>query len=156
MSRELPPNPSLESLRKQAKQRQRTMPPGKLADAQHLLAREYGYATWAALKSHVVTLGLPPVEALTVNVRDGDALRVENSSKLIRNCGRGSMSRCRTTALARMLCLQRCNEATGPRSMSCCTRAQTSASEPIGGRVASACSMIAIRAWSIFWSSAAR
>jgi hypothetical protein len=46
MSNELPPNPSLESLRKQAKQRQRTMPQSKLADAQYLLAREYGFATW--------------------------------------------------------------------------------------------------------------
>ncbi len=76
MSRELPANPRLESLRKQAKQRQRTMPQGKLADAQHLLAREYGFATWAKLKSHVVTMGLPPAEALTVAVRDSDAHRV--------------------------------------------------------------------------------
>jgi len=76
MSNELPPNPSLESLRKQAKQRQRTMPQSKLADAQYLLAREYGFATWAKLKSHVVTLGLPPAEALTVTVRDGDSQRV--------------------------------------------------------------------------------
>jgi ankyrin repeat protein len=76
MSNELPPNPSLESLRKQAKQRQRTMPQGKLADAQYLLAREYGFATWAKLKAHVVTLGLPPAEALTVTVRDGDSQRV--------------------------------------------------------------------------------
>jgi hypothetical protein len=76
MSHELPPNPSLESLRKQAKQRQRTMPQGNLADAQYLLAREYGFATWAKLKSHVVTLGLPPAEALTVTVRDGDSQRV--------------------------------------------------------------------------------
>jgi len=77
MSRELPAHPSLESLRKQAKQLQRAMPQGKLADAQHALAREYGFPTWAKLKSHVVTLGLPPAEALRVTVSDGDAQRVK-------------------------------------------------------------------------------
>jgi ankyrin repeat protein len=76
MSRELPANPSLESLRKQAKQQQRAMPHGKLADAQHALAREYGFPTWAKLKLHVVTLGLPPAEALKVTVCDSDAQRV--------------------------------------------------------------------------------
>ncbi len=78
MSRELPAKPSLEFLRKQAKQIQRTTPQGKLADAQHALAREYGFANWAGLKSHVVTLGLPPAEALTAAVRDLDAQRVRN------------------------------------------------------------------------------
>ena len=38
MSRELPAKPSLEYLRKQAKQLQRSMCRGKLADAQHALA----------------------------------------------------------------------------------------------------------------------
>jgi hypothetical protein len=41
MSRELPAKPSLESLRKQAKQLHRTMPQGRLSDAQHVLARGY-------------------------------------------------------------------------------------------------------------------
>ena len=77
MSRELPAKPSLEYLRKQAKQLQRTMPQGKLSDVQHLLAREYGFSTWARLKSHVVTLGLPPAEALKVAVCDSDAQRVQ-------------------------------------------------------------------------------
>jgi ankyrin repeat protein len=77
MSRELPAKPSLEYLRKQAKQLQRTMPQGKLSDAQHLLAREYGFSTWARLKSHVVTLGLPAAEALKVAVCDSDAQRVQ-------------------------------------------------------------------------------
>ena len=58
MSRELPKRPRLEYLRKQAKELLRTMPQGKLADAQHTLANEYGFATWAKLKSHVVTLGV--------------------------------------------------------------------------------------------------
>src|SRR6516225_5778194 len=76
MSRELPKRPRLEYLRKQAKELLRTIPQGKLADAQHTLANEYGFATWAKLKSHVVTLGLGPAEALTVAVRDNDAQRV--------------------------------------------------------------------------------
>jgi hypothetical protein len=41
-----------------------------------VLAREYGFSTWARLKSHVVTLGLPPAEALKVAVCDSDAQRV--------------------------------------------------------------------------------
>jgi len=76
MSRDLPEKPSLEYLRKQAKQLSRTRPYGKLADAQHTLANEYGFATWAKLKSHVVTLGLSPAEALTVAVCDNEAQRV--------------------------------------------------------------------------------
>ncbi|MGA8089587.1 MAG: ankyrin repeat domain-containing protein [Terracidiphilus sp.] len=78
MSRELPANPSLEYLRKQAKQLQRTTSQGKLADAQRALAREYGFADWARLKSYVITLGLPPAEALTVAIRDQDAQRVRD------------------------------------------------------------------------------
>ena len=76
MSRQLPAKPSLESLRKQAKQLQRTTPAGKLADAQHALAQEYGFANWARMKSYVVTLGLPPAEALTAAIREADAQRV--------------------------------------------------------------------------------
>ena len=76
MSRELPAKPSLEYLRKQAKQLQRTTSQGKLADAQHALAREYGFADWSKLKSYVITLGLPPAEALTAAIRDQGAQRV--------------------------------------------------------------------------------
>jgi ankyrin repeat protein len=76
MSHELPAKPSLEYLRKQAKQLQRTTSQGKLADAQHALAREYGFADWAKLKSYVITLGLPPAEALTAAIRDQGAQQV--------------------------------------------------------------------------------
>ena len=76
MSRELPEKPNLEFLRKQAKELLRSTRQGKLADAQHTLANEYGFATWAELKSHVVTLGLSPAEALKVAVCDSDAHRV--------------------------------------------------------------------------------
>jgi hypothetical protein len=57
MSRELPERASLDHLRKQAKVLLRELrhrdPGAKLATAQHALAREYGFATWRELKSHV-------------------------------------------------------------------------------------------------------
>jgi hypothetical protein len=85
MSRELPAKPSLEFLKKQAKEllrstRQSTGQ-GKLADAQHALANEYGFSTWANLKSHVEALGLTPAEALKAAVCDSDALRVRELLK---------------------------------------------------------------------------
>jgi ankyrin repeat protein len=77
MSRQLREKPNLEYLKKQAKELQRNMPRGKLADAQHQLANEYGFATWAKLKAHVQLLGLSPAEALKVAVCDSDAERVK-------------------------------------------------------------------------------
>ena len=60
MSRDLPPQPSLEYLRKQAKallsEMQQHNPALQLADAQHALAREYGFASWPKLKAHVNAL----------------------------------------------------------------------------------------------------
>ncbi len=59
MSPVLPAQPNLEHLRKQAKARLRAWrrldaaTPRQLADAQHEVAREYGFATWSALKAHV-------------------------------------------------------------------------------------------------------
>src|ERR1700733_13269677 len=76
MSRELPEKPNLEYLKKQAKELLRANGQGKLADAQHTLAKEYGFATWAKLKSHVEGLGLTPAEALKAAVCDSDASRV--------------------------------------------------------------------------------
>ena len=76
MSRQLPENPNLEYLKKQAKEMLRSLRQGKLADVQHTLANEYGFATWAKLKTHVETLRLSPAEALTAAVRDSDAARV--------------------------------------------------------------------------------
>ena len=85
MSRELPAKPSLEFLKKQSKEllrstRQSTGQ-GKLADAQHALANEYGFSTWANLKSHVEALRLTPAEALKAAVCDSDALRVRELLK---------------------------------------------------------------------------
>src|SRR5688500_12559453 len=57
MSRNLPPQPSLEYLRKQAKallsELQQRNPALQLADAQHALAREYGFPSWPKLKAHI-------------------------------------------------------------------------------------------------------
>jgi hypothetical protein len=57
MSRELPDRPSLEYLKKQAKtllrDLQRQQPEAQLADAQHAIAREYGFSSWPALHAHI-------------------------------------------------------------------------------------------------------
>ena len=57
MSRNLPPHPNLEHLKKQAKDlldELRQQNPGlQLADAQFALAREYGFASWPKLKAYV-------------------------------------------------------------------------------------------------------
>ena len=61
-ARALPDAPSLEWLRKQAKQRLTQLrerdTSARLADAQLALAREYGFRSWRALKAHVDLLTL--------------------------------------------------------------------------------------------------
>jgi len=81
MSRQLPEKPDLAYLKKQAKEVLRSMQQGKLADAQHALAKEYGFAGWAKLKTHVEALGLSPAEALKAAVCDSDAARVRKVLK---------------------------------------------------------------------------
>lgn len=58
----LPEAPDLEWLRKEAKrwlrQLRREHPQSKLADAQLALARQYGFGSWRALKTHVDSLSL--------------------------------------------------------------------------------------------------
>ena len=81
MSRQLPEKPNLQYLKKQAKELLRRMPRGKLADAQHSLANEYGFSTWAKLKSHVESQGLSPAQALKAAVCDGAAGRVRELLK---------------------------------------------------------------------------
>jgi len=76
MARQLPKKPNLEHLKKQAKELLRSSGQGKLAAAQHALANEYGFSTWAKLKEHVLSLGLSPAEALTAAIRATDAARV--------------------------------------------------------------------------------
>jgi ankyrin repeat protein len=78
MSRQLPKTPNFEYLKKQARELQRSTPRGKLADAQHTLAKEYGFATWAKLKLHVQALALSPAQALKAAVCEMDAARVRD------------------------------------------------------------------------------
>jgi len=50
----------LEHLKKQARERLRELqvrvPDAQLADAQHAIAREYGFASWPKLKAHIEAL----------------------------------------------------------------------------------------------------
>jgi hypothetical protein len=93
MPQELPEHPSLEHLKKQAKALLREFEeekptaiekfnslPGKirpkLSDAQHLIARKYGFESWAKLKERVESLAAAPVEPgslLRKALRDDDA-----------------------------------------------------------------------------------
>lgn len=97
MSRALPARPNLEHLKKQAKDLLHNFQQGdpaaieqlsevvstsagdapKLADAQHALAREYGFANWAKLKEHVESLvSFEPVAAFVAAVNNNDETRV--------------------------------------------------------------------------------
>src|SRR5579863_1214532 len=73
MSRQLPEQPNLQHLKKQAKELLRNMRQGKLADAQHVIANEYGFATWMKLKLHIESLEYSPAQALKAAVCDSDA-----------------------------------------------------------------------------------
>ena len=93
MSRELPANPNLEHLNQQAKElphdfQQRksaaverfqtyisnsTAEDAKLADAQHVMACEYGFASWPKLKQQVELRTLAPAEQLAGAVRASNA-----------------------------------------------------------------------------------
>ncbi len=85
--RALPANPNPDYLRKEAKARLhvlRTVSPGaRLAEAQSVLAREYGFANWAQLKAEVERRAAGPrgawtrvrrahVAVLAPGRRDGD------------------------------------------------------------------------------------
>jgi ankyrin repeat protein len=93
MPQELPAHPSLEHLKKQAKvllqEFEEKKPaaierfdslPGKirpkLSDAQHLIAREYGFESWTKLKERVESLTAAPVDPIALirkALRDDDA-----------------------------------------------------------------------------------
>ena len=93
--RELPARPNLEHLKNQARslrrerlasdasanERFRTFgiesAEPKLADALHVIAREYGFDTWPALKLHVEAASDHPAEALTAAIK-------ANSASLVR------------------------------------------------------------------------
>jgi hypothetical protein len=63
--RQLPPIPHADHLRKQAKTRLAAMraklPTARLADAQMTLAKEYGFASWAALQAEVAKRASSPL-----------------------------------------------------------------------------------------------
>src|SRR5690349_21729874 len=103
MARDLPANPDLEHLRKQAKDLLHDLERGdptaveryralgarrgaqpKLADAQRLVARDYGFPSWARLKAHVESLGKAADARLAASraIRDNDAHELET---LLRN-----------------------------------------------------------------------
>jgi len=62
--RTLPSIPNSDHLRKQAKARladmRRVLPSARLAEAQHLVACEYGHANWAALQAEVARRSAGP------------------------------------------------------------------------------------------------
>jgi hypothetical protein len=51
----LPQRPDLDRVRRQARELQRQDPSLRLSDAQHALARDYGFASWARLKHYIET-----------------------------------------------------------------------------------------------------
>ena len=75
----LPDAPNLDWLRKQAKRRlaelRATSPDAKLADAQFDLAKQYGFPSWRALKSHI--------DSLTVDGQLFDAAKNGDVNRLI-------------------------------------------------------------------------
>jgi ankyrin repeat protein len=88
--RELPARPNLEHLKKQAKlllrerlqaevsaterfdQAQVTVTSPKLADALHVIAREYGFDDWTSLKTKVAVVSDNPMEALSAAIKADD------------------------------------------------------------------------------------
>lgn len=112
MPQDLPARANLEHLKKQAKELLRAAQSGdadalarlrtqadraadaplKLADAQHAVAREYGFPTWRAMREHVEARATPadPLEALALAVTADDV-------------GRARSLLARTPALARRL-----------------------------------------------------
>jgi ankyrin repeat protein len=71
---DLPARPSLEFLRKQARARRRASGVG-LSQAQHELAREYGFGSWPRLVHHVQAVALTGVERALV-LADPQALAI--------------------------------------------------------------------------------
>src|SRR5215510_8806557 len=94
--RELPARPNLEHLKNQARTLLReslasdpsatarlaavgvTSSSPKIADALHVIAREYGFDTWPALKLHIEDTSEDPVEALTAAIKADNAVLVRD------------------------------------------------------------------------------
>jgi len=92
MSRELPARPNLDHLKKQAKELLQRFREGdsaavelfrsfgssnapKLADAQHAVAREYGFETWPQLKERVQSLSADPYDAFVAAIKSDNVAR---------------------------------------------------------------------------------
>jgi ankyrin repeat protein len=84
--RHLPERPSLEQLRKQAKEHLETLrgadPSATLTDAQHALAREYGFDSWPKLVHHI--------ESLQPHSQMLQPADLKSDEKLAWSAGRGS------------------------------------------------------------------
>ena len=94
--RELPARPNLEHLKNQARTLLRqalsadasatarlaafgiTTATPKLADALHVIAREYGFDTWPALKLHIEVTSEDPLEAFTAAIKANNAALVHD------------------------------------------------------------------------------
>jgi ankyrin repeat protein len=78
---ELPEHPSLEFLKRRAKERLADLrahePRTKLADAQLAIARDYGYASWRALKAEVDRRRAPALAAFFAACEAGDVATLE-------------------------------------------------------------------------------
>ena len=76
----LPPRPSLEFLRKAAKERlesmRRTNPSAQLADALLAVAREHGFSSWRALKAELDRRLSTNVDRFIAACRDGDVATI--------------------------------------------------------------------------------
>ena len=85
----LPANPSLEQLQKRAKDRVRELrtagdSDATLADAQFVIAREYGFETWAKLKHHIQALRPPGIEPYEWLAKDLAAAYTSGDEKAVR------------------------------------------------------------------------
>jgi ankyrin repeat protein len=87
LRRRLPERPSLEQLRKQAKEHLDTLraadPSANLAAAQHALAREYGFESWPKLVHHVESMQPAAIRIL-------QPAELKSDQKLMWSPGRGS------------------------------------------------------------------
>jgi len=76
MPRELPEYPSLEHLKKQAKDLLHAGRATKLAESQRLIAKDYGFASWAKLKAHVESFAADPRLAFNAAIRSHNVANV--------------------------------------------------------------------------------